>query len=351
MPIQPMIVVYSNSSHAWLDPLASCPRRRSLAVQTSIGSHPPFEQTSSSSCYCEEMEFGGRSRYCTLWALETTRSRTTRSLPLAFATERCTLNPETCPRLWTPDIRQETPMKAILAIALVTLAAPAWAANPFTLVADARAKAQIVTGDDAPETVQFAARELQTFVAKMSGAELPIAARAAAGVPAIRLGPAARAVLPPDVLKGIRRDGYVISLAQGDLCIVGLDDAGPRTDIEALLAKGGNPQHARVGFQPRHALRRLPVARIVGYALVYAGPVRRACAPLEDLDVLGRRPRKPPLRQPLRQLLVPLDRQQFQQGLEEAHRHAGGSAPPSGSLRPRTGYGSCACAARRSRFL
>jgi hypothetical protein len=129
-------------------------------------------------------------------------------------------------------------MRAVLAVALASFAAHAWAATPFTLVADGQGRAQIVTGEKAPETVRFAARELRAFVAKMSGAELPIADRAVAGVPAIRLGPAARDVLAPRELNGIRRDGYVITIAGRDLCIVGLDDAGPRTDIEALLAKG-----------------------------------------------------------------------------------------------------------------
>ena len=35
MPMQSMIVVHRKSSHTWLDLLASWPRRRSLAVQTS----------------------------------------------------------------------------------------------------------------------------------------------------------------------------------------------------------------------------------------------------------------------------------------------------------------------------
>jgi hypothetical protein len=129
-------------------------------------------------------------------------------------------------------------MPALFVMALTALAADAGTADRFTLVADGQAKAQIVTGDGAPETVRFAARELKTFVAKMSGADLPIAAQAAPGVPAIRLGPAARAVLLPNQLQDIRRDGYVIMVAKGDLCIVGLDDAGPHTDIEALLARG-----------------------------------------------------------------------------------------------------------------
>jgi tetratricopeptide (TPR) repeat protein len=128
-----------------------------------------------------------------------------------------------------------------IARSLIFLAlAVTWAsaADPFTLVSEGQSRSQIVIGDQSPETVRFAAQELRTFVARMSGAELPIAARAEAGVPAIRLGPAARMALPPDALEGIRRDGYLITVAGGDLCIVGLDDAGPHTDIEALLARG-----------------------------------------------------------------------------------------------------------------
>ncbi|NUQ63172.1 MAG: DUF4838 domain-containing protein [Pirellulales bacterium] len=128
-------------------------------------------------------------------------------------------------------------MKSYCLILLAVFASQASAADSFTLVADGQTKAQIVIGDPAPETVRFAAKELCAFVAKMSGAELPITARPAAGTPAIRLGPAAREVLSPEDLKGIRRDGYVILPAGADLCVAGIDDAGPRTDIEALLAR------------------------------------------------------------------------------------------------------------------
>jgi len=129
-------------------------------------------------------------------------------------------------------------MKRCFMLVLAVLATRASAADLFTLVADGQAKAQIVTGDDAPETVRFAAKELRSFVMKISGAELPVAARPAAGVPAIRLGPAAKAVLSVESLNGIARDGYLITQTAGDLCVVGIDDAGPRTDIEALLARG-----------------------------------------------------------------------------------------------------------------
>jgi len=121
---------------------------------------------------------------------------------------------------------------------LIMLAAGAARGDGFVLVSRGRAASQIVTGEGAPETVGFAAGELRTYVRKMSGAELPIVSEAVPRVPAIRLGPAARAVLPAADLEGIRRDGYLITVCKGDLCVVGIDDAGPHTDIEALLAKG-----------------------------------------------------------------------------------------------------------------
>jgi hypothetical protein len=144
-----------------------------------------------------------------------------------------------CPRRPALLAWAVTPMTIARSLIFLALTAScASAADPFTLVSEGRPRSQIVIGEQSPETVRFAAKELRTFVAKMSGAELPVAARAEAGVPAIRLGPAARSVLPPGALKDIRRDGYLITLAGSDLCVVGLDDAGPHTDIEALLARG-----------------------------------------------------------------------------------------------------------------
>jgi hypothetical protein len=129
-------------------------------------------------------------------------------------------------------------MNTLLALACMLSATVTGGGQPFTLVANGQPRSQIVIGEQTSPSVQFAAKELQTFVAKMSGARLPMVAQAAADMPAIRLGPAARAVLPAERLRGIRRDGYLITRVGRDLCIVGLDDTGPRTDIEALLARG-----------------------------------------------------------------------------------------------------------------
>jgi hypothetical protein len=128
-------------------------------------------------------------------------------------------------------------MRIFIALCLSVLSVPAFAAGSLTLVEQGLPKAQIVIGEAAPEIVAFAAKELQAFVKAMSGAELPIVAQAAAGTPAIRLGPAARAALPAAELLNIRRDGYVITAAGADLCVVGIDDVGPQTDIEALLKR------------------------------------------------------------------------------------------------------------------
>jgi len=129
-------------------------------------------------------------------------------------------------------------MKSLVALAVAVISATAFSADNFTITADGHSKAQIVTGEKPPETVIFAAKELQVFVKKMSGAELPIVAKPDPKMPSILLGPAAREKIPAAELKAIQRDGYIITVTNGNLCIVGIDDAGPQTDIEALLKKG-----------------------------------------------------------------------------------------------------------------
>ena len=142
-------------------------------------------------------------------------------------------------------------MKKIITFFLFAVfSAAAWAdKESFTLVADGQAKSQIVTGVKAPETVLFAAKEFQSFVKKMSGAELPIVTQAVPGTPSILLGPAAREKLPAADLKEIKRDGYIITVNKDELCIVGIDDAGAQTDIEALLKKGETHSMPAWSFQ------------------------------------------------------------------------------------------------------
>ncbi len=130
-------------------------------------------------------------------------------------------------------------LKPLLALVLPALfVTGARTEEAFVLTDAGRPVAQIVTGENPPEPVAFAAQELRTFVRLLSGAELALSETAAAGMPAIRLGPAAQAKLGPEALVGVERDGYRITVKDGDLCILGLDDRGPHTDIPALLARG-----------------------------------------------------------------------------------------------------------------
>jgi len=126
-------------------------------------------------------------------------------------------------------------MKSLIIMALAAISVTAFSADNFTITADGQPKAMIVIGEKPPETVTYAARELQTFIKKMSGAELPIAAKPDPKTPSILLGSVAREKIPEAEFKKVSRDGYIITVIKGDLCVAGIDDSGPQTDIDALL--------------------------------------------------------------------------------------------------------------------
>jgi hypothetical protein len=129
-------------------------------------------------------------------------------------------------------------MKLFFAMTMAAISVTAFSADNFTITADGLTKARIVTGEKPPESVSFAAKELQTFVRKMSGAELPIIAKPEPKTPSILLGPAAREKIPAADMEKVKRDGYIITVIKGDLCVAGIDDSGPQADIESLLKQG-----------------------------------------------------------------------------------------------------------------
>ena len=157
------------------------------------------------------------------------------------------------PRTSLPKSNQENEIKRrrampkniatlIFILALIALAATLFMrsgpAGGFIITSGGQPKARIVTGENPPETVAFAAKELQNFVKKMSGAELPIATKSEPESHSIRLGHAALEKIPESEFQEVRRDGYIITVKEGDLCIAGIDDRGQQTDIEELLKKG-----------------------------------------------------------------------------------------------------------------
>ncbi len=108
----------------------------------------------------------------------------------------------------------------------------------FSLVEDGAPSARIVTGDNPPGSVSFGAAELKAYIGKMSGAGLQVACRPDDGMPSVFLGDAARGRLGGEELSVLRRDGYIIRVEGGDLCIAGIDDAGPCADMGALIGRG-----------------------------------------------------------------------------------------------------------------
>lgn len=120
----------------------------------------------------------------------------------------------------------------LTAIVLLTLAAGAHAAS-ISLTEDGTAATRIVIGEDAARTVRYAAQELQTYVARISGAELPIVEETPddlrGGVAAgIYLGESRAAARLRITASDLAPDGFRIATPEdGVMIIVGRDHKGP----------------------------------------------------------------------------------------------------------------------------
>lgn len=119
----------------------------------------------------------------------------------------------------------------ILAAALVLGGARVEAAD-FTLVRDGKPAATIVIAENALESNRFAAEELQTYVRRMSGAELPLATdnTALAGPKILigrsRLTDALKMKIPAGFTRALKEEGFIIQTAGDDLVLAG-NDGGP----------------------------------------------------------------------------------------------------------------------------
>src|SRR5882762_11792253 len=107
------------------------------------------------------------------------------------------------------------------------------AAKSFVLVEEGRPKATIVTAGKPSENAAAAARELQHYLRKMSGAELPILTdeQETTG-PVIWVGASrfteklADLKIPSGLTPQLREEGFVVQ-CRGDRLVVAGNDAGP----------------------------------------------------------------------------------------------------------------------------
>ncbi len=108
---------------------------------------------------------------------------------------------------------------------LLLILAP-MASRAVVLVKEGRPAATIVVDEKAPDSVRYAAQELQDYVRQVSGATLPIAAKAAGGT-AIYLGESAATKRLGVTVAGLKRGGFRIKTGPSWVAIVGTDYSGP----------------------------------------------------------------------------------------------------------------------------
>jgi hypothetical protein len=117
-------------------------------------------------------------------------------------------------------------------VGVAALAATGANAGPLVLVRDGAPAATIVVAAAAGEKVKTAAQELQTYLAKLSGATLPLQTDAepvpgaAVLVGASRLTEALRVVVPSGLSGSRREEGYVI-VCRGDRLVLAGNNDGP----------------------------------------------------------------------------------------------------------------------------
>ena len=115
-------------------------------------------------------------------------------------------------------------LSVLAAVAIVVVASTS--AAEVTLVRDGRPEAEIVIAADAPSIVKYAAGELQEYLKKVSGAELPVVTKPTAGRSSILVGDSACARGRGVTTEGLRPDGFRVAAGDGWLALVGGDFKG-----------------------------------------------------------------------------------------------------------------------------
>jgi len=117
------------------------------------------------------------------------------------------------------------------------------------IVENGEPKAVIVVAEDAPQSVAYAAAELQRYVEKMTGAELAVAAQPPAAAPGlIFVGESAGAAERGLSTDGLKPDGFRIVARDNWLALLGRDHRGkPISGLTHPLRKTES-WHAQTGL-------------------------------------------------------------------------------------------------------
>ena len=141
----------------------------------------------------------------------------------------------------------KTFVRCALLLAVLALFANCEAA-PIAVVRDGKPLAEIVIAADAPSIVKYAADELQTYVKKMSGAELPVVTKPSAGRVPVYLGES------PFVSKlgiradDLRTDGFRVVARDGWVALVGRDFKGEPWSSGAHPFRRSETYNAELGL-------------------------------------------------------------------------------------------------------
>jgi hypothetical protein len=131
-------------------------------------------------------------------------------------------------------------MHWIAVTAGVCLLACAVQTGGAVIVRNGRSDYQIVTPNKRSPAVGYAAKELQRFVAEITGVRLPVVSESAAGEgPAFLLGPCGRSVKAGLVERAgkLREDGVLIKSVGADIALLGSNERGNLYSVYVLLEK------------------------------------------------------------------------------------------------------------------
>lgn len=131
-------------------------------------------------------------------------------------------------------------MHWIAVTAGVCLLACAVQTGGAVIVRNGRSDYQIVTPDKKSPAVGYAAKELQTFLAEITGVKLPVVSESAAGDgPAFLLGPCERSVDAGLVEQAgkLREDGVLIKSMGDSIALLGQNERGNLYSVYVLLEK------------------------------------------------------------------------------------------------------------------